>query len=173
MLAARSAGHGPSPATEAQPALLVTDAEAFASEPRLAGEIYGPSTLLVRCGSKDELLALARSLRGHLTATVHGTDADLAAHAELLPILRDKAGRVVLNGFPTGVEVCPSMQHGGPYPATTDARSSSVGTAAILRFARPVAYQGFPDALLPEELRDANPRGLWRLVDGALSRDRL
>jgi 2,5-dioxopentanoate dehydrogenase len=173
MLAVRSAGRASNPATEAQPALLVADAEAFAAAPRLAGEIYGPSTLLVRCGSRDDLLALARSLHGHLTATVHGTEADLAEHAELLAILRDKVGRIVLNGFPTGVEVCPSMQHGGPYPATTDARSTSVGTGAILRFARPVAYQAFPDALLPEELRDANPRGLWRLVDGVLTRDPL
>jgi NADP-dependent aldehyde dehydrogenase len=173
MLAARASHHGPNPATEAQAALLVADAAAFMAEPRLAGEIYGPATLLVRCGTNDELLALARGLRGHLTATIHGSEADLAEHAELVAILRDKVGRLVLNAFPTGVEVCPSMQHGGPYPATTDPRSTSVGTAAILRFARPVAYQGFPDALLPEELRGQNPRGIWRLVDGALTRDPL
>jgi NADP-dependent aldehyde dehydrogenase len=112
------------------------------------------------------MLALARSLPGHLTATVHGTERDLAAAGELLAVLRDKAGRLIVNGFPTGVEVSPAMQHGGPYPATTDSRFTSVGTAAILRFARPVCYQGFPDAALPDELKDGNPLGIWRLVDG-------
>ena len=89
----------------------------------------------------------------------------------LVSILEHKAGRLIVNGFPTGVEVCPSMQHGGPYPATTDSRSTSVGTAAINRFARPVAYQNFPQSLLPVELQDANPRGIWRLVDGELTKD--
>jgi 2,5-dioxopentanoate dehydrogenase len=104
---------------------------------------------------------------------VHGTERDLAESSELLGVLRRKAGRLVVNGFPTGVEVCHAMQHGGPYPATTDSRSTSVGTAAIVRFARPVCYQDFPQAALPEELRDANPRGIWRLVDGAITRDPL
>jgi alpha-ketoglutaric semialdehyde dehydrogenase len=108
-----------------------------------------------------------------LTATIHGTPADLAEHAWLMSILEDKAGRLIVNGYPTGVEVCGSMQHGGPYPATTDSRTTSVGTAAILRFARPVAYQNFPQSSLPLELRDANPRGIWRLVDGATTKDPL
>ena len=106
---------------------------------------------------------VARQLDGQLTATIHGTPADLEEYASLVSILEHKAGRLIVNGFPTGVEVCPSMQHGGPYPATTDSRSTSVGTAAINRFARPVAYQNFPPSLLPPELQDANPRGIWRL----------
>jgi NADP-dependent aldehyde dehydrogenase len=171
--AARAAGVGPNPATSAQPALFVTDAESFAEHPELQSEIYGPATVLVRCGSKAEMLDLARGLWGHLTATLHGTDADLAEHAELVAVLRRKAGRLIVNGFPTGVEVCAAMQHGGPYPATTDARSTSVGTAAILRFVRPVCFQGFPAAALPEELRDENPRGLLRLVDGQYTREPL
>jgi NADP-dependent aldehyde dehydrogenase len=172
-VAAHSTGRGTNPATEAQPALLVTDARTFETHRRLGEEIYGPVTVAVRCGSRDELLAGARRLRGHLTATVHATERDLAAFAELLPILVRKAGRVVLNGVPTGVEVTHAMHHGGPWPATTDPRATSVGTAAILRFARPVSFQDVPDEALPEELRNANPRGIWRLVDGRLAKDAL
>ena len=137
----------------------------------LGEELFGPSTVIVRCGSRDELEAIARRLDGQLTATIHGTPGDLAEYASLIAILSDKAGRLIVNGFPTGVEVCPSMQHGGPYPATTDSKTTSVGTAAIHRFARPVAYQNFPQSLLPVELQDANPRGIWRLVDGGMTRD--
>ncbi len=172
-LAARASGHGPNTATEAQAALLVADAPVVAAHERLGEEIYGPVTLAVRCSSKEELLSAARRLRGHLTATVHATERDLAAFPELLPLLARKAGRVVLNGFPTGVEVTHAMHHGGPWPATTDPRATSVGTAAILRFARPVSFQDVPPSLLPEELRDANPRGIFRLVDGRLTKDPL
>lgn len=115
--------------------------------------------------------ALAEHLEGQLTATVHGSDDELAAAADLLAVLTRKAGRVLCNGFPTGVEVSSAMQHGGPFPATTDARFTSVGSAAILRFARPVCYQGFPDALLPAELQNANPLGLLRLVNNVPTRD--
>jgi NADP-dependent aldehyde dehydrogenase len=172
-LAARAEARGANPATEAQAALLVAGAAAFGAHARLRDELYGPATLAVRCRDETELLELARGLHGHLTATVHGTDADLERNAELLSVLRRKAGRLIVNGYPTGVEVCPSMQHGGPYPAATDPRVTSVGTAAILRFARPVCFQGFPQAALPAELRDENPRGLQRLVDGVPSRDAL
>jgi alpha-ketoglutaric semialdehyde dehydrogenase len=170
-VAARSEARGPNAATEAQPALLLAEAGAFAANDRLGREIYGPVTVAVRCGSKEELLAGARGLIGHLTATVHATERDLAGYPELLPILARKAGRVIVNGVPTGVEVAHAMQHGGPWPATTDPRATSVGTAATLRFARPVCFQDVPDAALPEELRDANPRGIWRLVDGRLTKD--
>ncbi len=172
-IAARASGRGAHPETEACAALLVTDARTFAQTPRLGDEVYGPATLAVRCASRPEMLELARSLHGHLTASVHGTEKDLSEFAELVAILRRKAGRLIFNGFPTGVEVCHAMHHGGPYPATTDSRATSVGTAAIRRFARPVCYQDFPQAALPEELRDANPRGIWRLVDGGLTRDPL
>ncbi len=137
-------------------------------EPELASEVFGPSTLVIRYESREELLMLARSLEGQLTATLHGSDADLAAFADLIWILERKAGRLVVNGFPTGVEVCHAMVHGGPYPATSDSRATSVGTYSIYRFVRPVCYQDFPQAALPGELKNENPLGIWRLVNGNL-----
>jgi NADP-dependent aldehyde dehydrogenase len=153
------------------PSLFVTEAAIFLQHPEVGEEVFGPSTVVVQCGSRHELETVARQLEGQLTCTIHGTSADLDEYASLVSILEQKAGRLIVNGFPTGVEVCASMQHGGPYPATTDSRSTSVGTAAINRFARPVAYQGFPSSLLPLELQDANPRSIWRLVDGGLTKD--
>jgi alpha-ketoglutaric semialdehyde dehydrogenase len=170
---ARSQGGASNPATSAQPALLFAEMGSFLAHERLGQEIYGPVTLAVRAPSKAALLDAARRLRGHLTATVHATEGDLAEYAELLPLLARRVGRVVLNGVPTGVEVTHAMHHGGPWPATTDPRATSVGTAAILRFARPVSFQDVPEALLPEELRDRNPRGIWRLVDGQPTKDPL
>jgi alpha-ketoglutaric semialdehyde dehydrogenase len=170
---ARSEAKGPCSETEARPALLLTDGAAYRRHPRLAEEIYGPVTVAVVCAAAAELIDVARSLRGHLTATIHATEKDLAAFQELVSVLRQKVGRLVFNGFPTGVEVCPSMHHGGPYPSTTDANATSVGTAAIERFVRPVCFQDFPQSSLPEELLDANPRGILRLVDGAFTREGL
>ncbi len=151
------------------PVLLQTDAQTLLGNPALADEVFGPSALVVVCDSVAELLVVAESLPGLLTATLHGTDAELRSHGGLAEILERKAGRLVLNGFPTGVEVCAAMHHGGPYPATTDSRSTSVGVAAMQRFLRPVCYQNFPQDLLPGPLRDRNPERLWRLVDGQLS----
>ncbi|GAB4040836.1 aldehyde dehydrogenase (NADP(+)) [Spirosoma jeollabukense] len=148
------------------PTLLKTTADALVANPALAEEVFGPSSVIVEAGSREQLLAVASGLEGHLTATVYGTDDELLEYADLLEILEQKVGRLLINGFPTGVEVSHAMQHGGPYPATTDSRSTSVGTNAILRFARPVCYQNFPDALLPDELKAANPLHIWRLVDG-------
>jgi alpha-ketoglutaric semialdehyde dehydrogenase len=159
--------------SEVLPSMFVTNFGTFVKHPMLSEELFGPSTLVVRCDLREELLAMAHGLQGHLTATIHGTAEDLAENAALITILENKVGRLIFNGFPTGVEVCPSMQHGGPYPSTTDSRSTSVGTAAILRFARPVAYQNFPQAALPIELQDENPRGIWRLVDGHPTREKL
>jgi alpha-ketoglutaric semialdehyde dehydrogenase len=150
--------------------VFVTDAPRFLADHTLAEEVFGPATLAITYGSDAELLAVARALDGQLTVSVHGTEADFAQHAELLAVLAEKAGRVVFNGFPTGVEVCHAMVHGGPYPAASDSRSTSVGTRAALRFLRPVCYQGAPDAQLPGELKEANPLGLLRLVDGSLQR---
>lgn len=134
--------------------VFVTDAKTFQSHARLHEEVFGPATLVVRCASREELLSLARALDGSLTATIHGTEAELKEHLDLVDALEDRAGRLVFNGYPTGVEVCHSMHHGGPYPATTDVRSTSVGTAAIYRFARPICYQNFPREVLPQELQD-------------------
>lgn len=140
-------------------------------DPELAGEVFGPSTLVIRYDSREELMDLARSLEGQLTATLHGSEADLAAFADLIAILERKAGRLIVNGFPTGVEVCHAMVHGGPYPATSDSRATSVGTYSIYRFVRPVCFQDFPQAALPEELKNENPLGIWRLIDGQFTRD--
>ncbi len=146
--------------------LFTTDAETFLRDHTLMDEIFGPSTLVVRSDEKERLVEIARALEGQLTATVHGTDADLAEHRELVEVLETKVGRVVFNAFPTGVEVCHSMVHGGPFPATSDGRTTSVGTRAIERFARPVAWQGAPESLLPDELKESNPAGVKRMIDG-------
>ncbi len=159
--------------TESQPSVATTTAKNFLAHPGLATEAFGPFTLVVIGESDAELAACAAALEGQLTATVHGNTTDLATARPLLAALERIAGRVAINGFPTGVEVCPAMNHGGPYPATTDARFTSVGTAAIFRFARPVCYQSFPDALLPVALQNANPLSLLRLVDGKPTRDPL
>jgi NADP-dependent aldehyde dehydrogenase len=131
--------------------------KSFLSNPALSDEIFGPATLLVSYSNADELLKVAQGMEGQLTASLFGTEESLSKNENILDILETKVGRILFNQFPTGVEVCPSIIHGGPYPATTDSRSTSVGTGAILRFARPVCYQGFPDDLLPLELRDSNP----------------
>lgn len=153
---------------DARATLFATAAETFLKNHELMDEVFGPSTLVVHCGSKSQMLAAAQKLEGQLTATIHGTPDDFAANADLLAILETKVGRLVCNGYPTGVEVCHAMNHGGPYPATADGRSTSVGTRAIVRFARPVCYQNFPESALPEELKESNPLGIWRLVDGKL-----
>jgi 2,5-dioxopentanoate dehydrogenase len=160
-------------AGHALPALFQVSGSDLLRDGELAKEIFGPSTLIVRYADRKELIALAHALEGQLTATLHGTDADIATFADLVDILEQKAGRLVVNGYPTGVEVCHAMVHGGPYPATSDSRFTSVGTQAILRFVRPVCYQDFPQAGLPDELKDENPLGIFRLVNGAFTRDRV
>lgn len=152
------------------PVLLTTTADQLLANPAIAEEVFGPGSILVEANSREQLLMAARSLEGHLTATVYGTPDELPAYADLLEILEQKVGRLIINSFPTGVEVSHAMHHGGPYPATTDSRSTSVGTNAIVRFARPVCYQGFPQSLLPDALKDENPLGIWRLVDGVFSK---
>jgi alpha-ketoglutaric semialdehyde dehydrogenase len=151
--------------------LLATNSKHFRENPALHEEIFGPATLLVRCESGDDLIDVARELDGQLTTTIHAEPEESDLSGRLLSELQEKAGRIVWNGFPTGVEVAPSMQHGGPYPATTDSRFTSVGTAAIQRFARPVCYQGFPEELLPADLQNTNTRKIWRLVNGTLTKD--
>jgi NADP-dependent aldehyde dehydrogenase len=161
------------PACPANAKLFSSTLEEFLTQPELSEEIFGPDTLLVRCDSPDEYLRAARALDGHLTATLLGSDEDLTAHRELIAVLEQKAGRLIFNGFPTGVEVSHAMVHGGPYPATADARFTSVGTRSIYRFARPVCFQNFPDALVPAELKAANPLGILRQIDGVPTRDPL
>jgi alpha-ketoglutaric semialdehyde dehydrogenase len=169
----RLTAEGPQAAADAgfvvHSALFETNAAAFLDSD-FEGEIFGPTTLLVQHSSRDQVLAIARGLEGHLTATIHGTEQDLREFADLIAILENKVGRLVFNGFPTGVEVTHAMVHGGPYPSTSDGRSTSVGSQAIFRFARPVCYQGFPDSALPDALKDGNPLGIWRMVDGEMAR---
>ena len=155
-------------ATGVKARVFRTGLDALKKNRALTEEVFGPSTILVDAESKSDLIQAAQDLDGHLTATVHGTDEDLKEYADLLQILERKVGRIIINGFPTGVEVCHAMVHGGPFPATTQTQSTSVGTNAIKRFARPVCYQDFPNDLLPDALRQDNPLKIWRLVDGEL-----
>jgi alpha-ketoglutaric semialdehyde dehydrogenase len=155
----------------AAPVVMQVSAQDLLGDPELATEVFGPSTLVIRYENREALMKLAQSLEGQLTATLHCSEADLVGFADLVAILERKAGRLIVNGFPTGVEVCHAMVHGGPYPATSDSRATSVGTYSIYRFVRPVCYQDFPQAALPVELKDGNPLGIWRLVDGQFTRD--
>ena len=152
-------------------ALFETSIATFQQNTALHEEIFGPSTLVVNWTDREALLKTAEALEGHLTATLLGTEDDLAANRDLIEILERKVGRLLFNGYPTGVEVSHAMVHGGPYPATSDSRFTSVGSQAILRFVRPRCYQNFPQAALPEPLLDDNPLGIFRLVDGVLTRD--
>jgi NADP-dependent aldehyde dehydrogenase len=156
--------------THGEAVVARTDAGNFRKHPELAEEVFGPFALVISAKTISELEETARGLEGQLTATVHGTPGDLQQAKTLLQILERKAGRLIINGFPTGVEVCPSMTHGGPYPATTDVRFTSVGTAALQRFVRPISYQDFPAAQLPDSLKDENSLGIWRLVNGTLKK---
>lgn len=170
---ARSKEKPDSAKTHGEAVVVCTDAANFQKHPELAEEVFGPFAVLIQARNLVELEEIAANLQGQLTATVHGTPDDLGQANRLLGILERKAGRLIVNGFPTGVEVCHSMNHGGPYPATTDMRFTSVGTAALYRFVRPICYQNFPAASLPDALKDENPLGIWRLVDGKLTRNGL
>jgi NADP-dependent aldehyde dehydrogenase len=153
-------------------ALFRVSSSDFLARHELHEEIFGPASLLVVCRDTADMRAVAERLEGQLTAALHlidGTD-DVEAARTLLPTLERKAGRILANGFGTGVEVSHAMVHGGPFPATADGRSTSVGTGAIFRFLRPVCYQNLPQSLLPAVLRDDNPREIWRRRDGALGK---
>ena len=139
----------------------------------LQEEVFGPTTIVVETRGQAQLTAALHGLRGQLTATVIGEPDELLEYRWLTELLQEKVGRILLNGYPTGVEVCEAMVHGGPYPATSDPRGTSVGTLAIERFLRPVCFQNYPDALLPEALRNANPLGIQRLVNGMSTRESL
>ena len=152
-------------------ALYQTTAASLLAHRELQDEVFGPATLVVTWSSKSELLDLARALEGQLTASIHTNEQDLTDFAELLPILEERAGRLIYNGFPTGLEVCHAIVHGGPWPSTSDGRTTSVGTRAIFRFTRLVCFQGFPQSRLPEELQNSNPNGIWRMVDGRQTQD--
>jgi 2,5-dioxopentanoate dehydrogenase len=155
------AGHG-----QCNAVVFTVSISDFLKQPALHGEMFGPASLIVR-GSLTEIEQAVAGLEGQLTASLFGSEEELAANTALIQALQQRAGRLIFNGFPTGVEVCTSMVHGGPFPATSDGRSTSVGTMAIYRFCRPVSWQNFPQSALPAELRDDNPLGIRRMENGA------
>lgn len=159
---------------QARPQLFKADASLLIQgDEVLQEEVFGPATVFVEVADQAQLSTALNGLHGQLTATIIGEPADFEQFGELTALLEQKVGRILLNGYPTGVEVCDSMVHGGPYPATSDARGTSVGTLAIDRFLRPVCFQNYPDSLLPDALKNANPLRIQRLVDGQSSRDAL
>jgi NADP-dependent aldehyde dehydrogenase len=155
---------------QGRPTVASVSAENFIANPLLAEEVFGPFSLIIRCKDRSQLNQVVSQQHGQLTSSIIGSEKEIQEHASLLNMLVEKAGRLIINGVPTGVEVCPSQNHGGPYPATTDSRFTAVGTDAIKRFVRPVSFQNFPDSLLPDELKNGNPLGIWRLVNNNWSR---
>ncbi|MGF2413532.1 aldehyde dehydrogenase (NADP(+)) [Ferruginibacter sp.] len=156
--------------TEAVPHIFTVAQKDFMLNKNLSHEVFGPASLIVLCKTVDEICEALKDLEGQLTATIHANAADEKYLSPVIALMKAKAGRILFGGFPTGVEVCDAMVHGGPFPATTDARSTSVGSAAILRFVRPVAYQNFPQHLLPDALKDNNPLNILRIVNGQKSK---
>lgn len=159
---------GPDGSHTGRAALFSVTAADFLANPHLHEEVFGAASLVVRCAGQAELEAVIAALEGQLTIALHMDEADHGIAGALLPALELKAGRILVNGFGTGVEVAPAMVHGGPFPSTSDGRTTSVGTLAIARFLRPVSYQNLPEALLPAELKTQNPLGVVRRVDGVM-----
>jgi 2,5-dioxopentanoate dehydrogenase len=155
------------------PTIASVSSEEFLRNPKLHEEIFGPYSLVVRCKSLDEYTRIARSMEGQLTCSMMATPDDMKNHADLIDDIKLLCGRFIINGVPTGVEVCLSMQHGGPFPATTDGRFTSVGGDAIRRFVRPLAFQNWPDELLPDELKNENPLNIFRTVNNRLTKDKI
>jgi alpha-ketoglutaric semialdehyde dehydrogenase len=153
------------------PTIASATGQAFLNNPVLHQEVFGPYSIVIRCKDMAEMLEVTTHLEGQLTSTLMATEDDIKNNDELVEAIKNICGRFIVNGVPTGVEVCLSMHHGGPFPATTDARFTSVGADGIKRFARPIAYQNWPDSLLPDELKNANPLGIWRTVNDQVNRD--
>lgn len=158
---------------QGSPTVASASGKAFLNNPVLHKEVFGPYSLVIRCKDMTEMLEVVRKLEGQLTATLMATENDIAYHEELVDAVKDICGRYIVNSVPTGVEVCLSMQHGGPYPATTDSRFTSVGADGIKRFARPVAFQNWPDKFLPDELKNDNPLAIWRTVNNELKKEKI
>lgn len=171
--AVRVLGKADQTASAGQGAALLAETEAknVLTNEHLLEEVFGPFGLIVACENTEEMLAVAKQLKGQLTITLAATETDVLQNGELVKLLQDKCGRLLYNGMPTGVEVCLGMQHGGPFPATTDARFTSVGADAVQRFLRPLSFQNWPDALLPDALKNANPLGIYRTVNNVLTKE--
>lgn len=155
------------------PTIATVDAETFLHNDMLAEEVFGPSSLVIRCKNINQVKQVWKNLKGQLTTTIIGTDEDLKSNNDLVDIAISVAGRIIINGVPTGVEVCASMIHGGPYPATTDSRFTSVGSNSVYRWVRPVCFQNFPQNLLPEELKDNNPLNIWRMINNEWTKNKI
>ena len=155
------------------PTIATASGQAFLNNPVLHQEVFGPYSIIIRCKDMKEMIEVATHLEGQLTSTLMATENDIINNKELVEAVKNICGRFILNSVPTGVEVCLSMHHGGPYPATTDSRFTSVGADGIKRFARPIAFQNWPDNLLPEELKNENRLGLWRMVNSEMRRDNI
>jgi len=158
---------------QAVPTIASANGEAFLNNGVLHQEVFGPYSIVIRCKDEVEMTKVINKLEGQLTATLMATENDMQYHSELVDAVKNICGRFILNGVPTGVEVCLSMQHGGPFPATTDSRFTSVGADGIKRFARPLAYQNWPNILLPDELKNENPLGIWRTVNDQLTKEKI
>ena len=155
---------------EGLPTIATVDANSFLANPVLHQEVFGPYSLIIRCKNINEMIAVAKHLEGQLTSTLMATDNDIKQNEELVEAVKNICGRIILNNVPTGVEICLSMHHGGPFPSTTDSRFTSVGADAIKRFARPICFQNWSNELLPQELKNENPLGIWRTVNNELSK---
>ena len=158
---------------QGSPTIATATGQTFLNNPLLHQEVFGPYSLIIRCKDMKEMLQVVNKLEGQLTATLMATENDIRIHEKLVDAVMNICGRFILNSVPTGVEVCLSMQHGGPFPATTDSRFTSVGADGIKRFARPVAFQNWDNNLLPDELKNENPLGIWRTVNSELTKNSL
>jgi alpha-ketoglutaric semialdehyde dehydrogenase len=161
----------PKKENEGTPTIATATGEDFLHNPILHQEVFGPYSLVIRCKDMEEMIDVAKHLEGQLTSTLMATDNDIISNNELVEAVKNICGRFILNSVPTGVEVCLSMQHGGPFPATTDSRFTSVGADGIKRFARPLAFQNWENKLLPDELKNENPLHIWRTVNNKLTKD--
>jgi NADP-dependent aldehyde dehydrogenase len=161
----------PAQDNQGQPTIASASGQAFLNNPVLHQEVFGPYSIVIRCKDLAEMLEVTRHLEGQLTATLMATENDIRNNDEQVEAVKNICGRFIVNSVPTGVEVCLSMHHGGPFPATTDSRFTSVGADGIKRFARPIAYQNWPDSLLPDELKNSNPLGIWRTVNDVVTKD--
>ena len=156
---------------EGLPTIATASGKTFLGNPILHQEVFGPYAIVIHCTDMNEMTEVARNLEGQLTATLMATEKDILENEELVEAIKNICGRFILNGVPTGVEVCLSMHHGGPFPATTDSRFSSVGADGIKRFARPIAFQNWTNTFLPDELKNENPLGIWRTVNNELTKN--
>ena len=163
----------PKKENEGTPTIATATGKDFLTNPVLHQEVFGPYSLVIRCKDMNEMIEVAKHLEGQLTATLMATGDDVLSNEELVEAVKNICGRFILNGVPTGVEVCLSMQHGGPFPATTDSRFTSVGADGIKRFARPLAFQNWENKLLPDELKNENPLNIWRTVNNQLTKDKI